>query len=219
MSAGAGALDLPRCEALVARACAGHDGAWRELAEHLWPFWQHAVRTSRAMGSLAQSDDHVHNVVATLVEKIGPEGGTALGLYPAWRATNPGKTFEDWMRIVTAYTVRDYVRHTHGRRPARDPDVPSPKRLLNEFAASPLAHDLGPEVLPTYTLAQTARQMLEWAEQRLTGDQLRALLLWMEGADFDEIGAELAGGGLAEGRKLVRAAVAVLRRPFAGEGG
>ncbi len=211
-------LDLPRCEALLERACAGDAAAYRDLTAELWPFWHHLVRTSRAMGPLSRSEDHIRDVLTTLVEKISPEGGTALGLYPAWRAQNEGKTFEDWIRIVTAFTVRDFVRKSLGRSRLKDPDVPSPKRLLNEFVTSPVADDPRLSTRPAFTAAQTARQLVEWAEGRLPQEQMRALILWMEGAELDEIGDELTNGDTEAGKKLVRAAVAVLRRQFAGSG-
>lgn len=200
------------------RAADGDPGVWRELAEHLWPFWQHVVRASRAMGPLARSEDHVHDVVAALVEKLGPEGGAALGLYPAWRSANPGKTFADWIAIVTAYAVRDHVRRTLGRRKARDPELPSPKRLLNEFVTSPAADDPVLAVRPEMTAAQTARQLVAWAEDRLAPEQRSALMMWLAGAEVDEIGEALCAGDAEGGRRLLRAAVAVLRRRFAGDG-
>ncbi len=199
----------------MARVCELDKAAYGELVAHVWPFLEHAVRSSRAMGPLARSEDHVRDVMTALCEKIEPEGGTALGLYPAWRAANPGRTFEDWLRIVAAFTARDHVRRTLGRATrARDPDEPSPKRLLNEFVASPAADDPALAARPAFTAAQTARQMLAWAERRLPRDQLAALLLWMEGADFDEIGEELAGGDVEAARRLLRAGVAALRRQF-----
>lgn len=213
------AIDVERCEALATRAADGDRGAWRELVEHLWPFWQHAVRTSRAMGPLARTDDHVHDVVAALVEKLGPEGGAALGLYPAWRRANADKTFADWIAIVTAYAVRDHVRRALGRRKARDPELPSPKRLLNELVISPAADDPALAVRPEMTAAQTARQLVAWAEGRLAPEQQSALMMWLAGAEVDEIGEALCAGDAEGGRRLLRAAVAVLRRKFAGDGG
>src|SRR5207249_2687324 len=135
--------------------------------------WLVLVRHSRALGPLARSEDHVRNVMMDLVEKLGPDGGTALGLYAGWRARWPEKTFEDWLRIVTTYTVRDYVRRALGRTKKRDPSVPSAKRLMNEFVTSPLIDDQH-GVRPSMTLAQTARQLLAFAAERLPGDQYLA---------------------------------------------
>jgi hypothetical protein len=204
------------CEALTARACDNEPNAWQELVKILWPFWRHLVLTSRAMGPLSRSEDHLHDVMTVLVEKIGPEGGTALGLYPAWREANPDKTFEDWIRIVTAYAIRDHVRKTLGRRRERDPQMPSPKRLLNEFVTSVVADDPRTATRPAFTAAQTARELLAFARATMSRVQLAALMMWMEGAEADEIGEELCGGDADAGRKLVRAAVAILRRRFAG---
>jgi hypothetical protein len=167
------------------------------------------------MRVLGPSDDHVHDVVAKLVEKLGRPDGHELGLYPPWRARNPGKTFEDWMCILVANSARDYVRErlTQARAPAA-PDDPSVGRVLNEFARSPVLDQLGAR--PTMTASQTARQLLEYASARLPADQYGALTRWIEGATFEEIEDELGLAELDAGRKLVRTAVAVLRRHFAG---
>jgi hypothetical protein len=58
------------------------------------------------------------------------------------------------------------------------------------------------------------RQLLEFACARLPPDQYRALVLWIEDATFAEIDAAIAGAAEGEGQRLVRAAVATLRRHF-----
>jgi hypothetical protein len=115
------------------------------------------------------------------------------------------------MRIVAANLVRDYVREQMGSRRA-NLDEPSPKRILNEFSMSPALDELG--VRPPMTAAQTARELLDFARTRLSPLQLRALALWLEGTSFDPMDQELEVAA-GEGRKLLRAAVAVLRRHFA----
>jgi hypothetical protein len=207
-------LDLERCEALVKRTNEGDSGAWKELVEILWPVWLKLVRNSRDMGSLAKAEDHVHNAVLDLIEKFGPERGTTLALYPAWRERNPDKTFEDWLRIVTAFTVRDYVRRALGRSRTKDPELPSAKRLLNEFVTSPAIDEVG-GLRPAMTMAQTARELLTFAKSRLSADQYAGLIAWLEGAELDEIGAELSLRDPEGGRKVLRSAIAVLRRHFA----
>lgn len=204
-------LDLARCEALVAASCDGDEDAWRELVEILWPTWIALVRGSRTMGSLARSEDHVNDVVARLVEKLSPRGGGALGLYAAWREGAPGKDFGDWLRIVTANTVTDFVRHALGRSKTRDPDLPSAKRLLNEFSASPAIDEVG-GLRPAYTAAQAARQLLDFARARLSAEQFAALVSWLQGGEADE-----PEGDAEQAKKRVRAAIAVLRRQFAGQ--
>jgi DNA-directed RNA polymerase specialized sigma24 family protein len=85
---------------------------------------------------------------------------------------------------------------------------------LNEFASSPALEDLG--VRPPLTAAQTARELIEFARSRLPAEQLALLEAWLEGASFDDMARE-HGTTADEARKLVRAAVATLRRHFAPE--
>lgn len=217
-------IDPALCDPLVARIVAGDEDAWRPLAEHLWPHFIDLVKKSRHMGSLAKSDDHVHNVVANLVDKLGTDGGRAINKFPAWKAENPGKGFDDWIRIVVSFTVKDYVRQALGRRsrgadkPSAEEDLPSIKRLLNEFSTSPAGEDAFGSARPPMTAAQTARELFEWARSRLPADQMEALSQWMDGASFEEIDAHLSSQvpSAADARKLVRAAMATLRRKFGG---
>jgi DNA-directed RNA polymerase specialized sigma24 family protein len=207
-------VDWKRCEALAARGADGDARALQELVEALWPAWMGLVRGSRAMASLSRSEDDVHDVLLKLVEKID-RGGRTLGHYPPWREQHPDKTFEDWMGIVVANAIRDHLRERLGPTRAPDsPDDPSVKRLFNEFACSPALEQLG--LRPPITAAQTARQLLEFARARLPTDQCDALLRWIDGATFAEIEEELGLEDPGGGRKLVRAAIAVLRRHFAG---
>ena len=204
-------IDVALCESLAKRAAAGDAEACKNLVEHLWPAWIGMVRSSRSMGALARSEDHVHDVVARLVEKLGRADGRGLRLYPAWRERNPTKTFGDWIRIVTKNAIRDYAREKLGSSRAPPGEI-SAKRLLNEFASSPVLEELG--VRPPLTAAQTARELFEFAETRLAVDQLQALRMWLEGATFEDMAQEL-GVAPDETRKLLRAGVATLRRHFA----
>lgn len=208
-------VDWVRCEALAARAADGDADARRELIEVLWPTWLGLARASRALRPLARSDDSAHEVVARLVEKLGRAGGRGLRLYRPWRERHPDKTFADWMKIVVANAVRDHLREQLGAtRAPPSPEDPSVKRLLNEFAGSPLLEELG--VRPPMTAAQTARQLLEYARAHLPPDQWAALVAWIDGASFAEIEEQLGVREPDGGQKLVRAAIAVLRRHFAG---
>jgi hypothetical protein len=120
----------------------------------------------------------------------------------------------DWIRIVTANAVRDHLREKLGdsRAEAPEPGIPSVKRLINEFAVSTGIENIG--VRPPFTAEQTARELLDYARAALPAEQFAALRLWLEGADFDEIEASLGLKEPGAGKKLVRAAVAVLRRRF-----
>lgn len=207
---GLNTADLARAEALVERAVGGEPSAPRELVELLWPSLVEWVKHSRSLGALAHSEDPVHDVVTRVVEKIGAPGGRGLRLYRPWRDSHPDKTLFDWLRIVTTNLVRDYVREQLGPLP-NDQAEPSPKRLLNEIRSAPRSLELG--VRPPFTLTQTARQILDFAQARLPQPQLQVLAAWLEGGAYQEMAAEL-GQGAEESRKLLRAAIATLRREF-----
>jgi DNA-directed RNA polymerase specialized sigma24 family protein len=215
-----GVLDPVRCEALAQGAAGGDPAAWQALIGHLWPALFRIVQRHRSMGPLARSDDQVRDVLSKVVVKLGGTGGRGLALYAPWRARHPDKTFEDWIRIVTANVVRDHVREMMGDAAAFE--LPSATRLLNEFAASPALAAMAPPtaigVRPPITNAQTARELFEFARKRLPAEQMRALELWVAGASHDEIGAELGGVDEEVAARLVRSAVAVLRRAFANAG-
>jgi len=211
-------LDEMRCLELVERAVGGDEVAWQSLLADLWPFWLRLVRGNRSMGQLAREDDHVNDVIARIVEKLSPRGGGALGTYADWARRNPGKGFGDWLRILTVFSVRDHVRKTLGRGRRSDPDVPPPKRLLNEFAVSEAFDEANHGFRPSFTAAQLARQLVEFARERLRPAQMEALLSWLQGADYGEIAEAMPGDVDAEGaRRELRSAVAVLRRRFATE--
>lgn len=196
------------------RAAAGDEGAAQELSKLLWPVWVQMVRATGAMRPFRDGEDHVHNVALKLLEKLGTPGSHALGLYKPWRERHPDKTFSDWLRIVVANAARDYARTQTGRvSESSPPQEISRKRLLNEFSLAPALDTLGTR--PPFTNMQTAKELLSFARQHLEDDQLQALDLWLNGADFDEIATELLVDTEAA-RRLVRAAVAVMRRRFAG---
>jgi DNA-directed RNA polymerase specialized sigma24 family protein len=204
-------LDSPLYDDLVARAAGGDAPARHQLLESLWSTWGEMVRANRSMGSFAKSDDHVDNVVGTLVEKFGRPDGRALRQYLAWRAEHDQQTFGDWLRIVTKNVIRDYLRAQLGsEKPTATGDL-SVKRVLNEFAMSPAIEELG--VRPPVTAAQTARELLEFAAERLPAQQLRSLRHWLDGASFDEIG-DACGTSRVDAQRSVRASIAVLRRHF-----
>jgi DNA-directed RNA polymerase specialized sigma24 family protein len=214
-------IDASLCEALVGRITVGDRKAWEQLVGHLWPACVRIVASRSAMRQLGSSQDHVENVVTNLIGKLGDEDARGLRLYGPWRARNPDKSFDDWIRIVAANTVRDYVRDHANELAAVQSKEIGVKRLLNEFTTSAHAREYGAmkEVgeRPAFTAAQTARQLLAYAKGHLPEEQHRALMLWIEGGGFDEIAGELGLGGAEAAQRLVRAAVAVLRRQFASE--
>ena len=61
---------------------------------------------------------------------------------------------------------------------------------------------------------QLARELMEYAARALDPVQLRALNLWIEGASFEELAAELDLPRPQDATMLVRAALARMRRHF-----
>jgi DNA-directed RNA polymerase specialized sigma24 family protein len=208
-------LDVQRCEELAMRALEGDGKARRAVIEELWPVWTHIVRNHRSMGSLASSTDHVEEVVARLAEKFGRSDGHMLKKYFEWRRAHDDRTFADWNRIVAKNAILDYVREAIGTARVGDGEL-SPKRLLNELAYSGVVQEGAHR--PPFTEKQAARELLEFASAHLSADQLRAMRLWLEDADFEEIARDMRM--TPDGaKKLVRAGIAVLRRRFGTEVG
>jgi len=206
-------IDDPRCEALIERSLVGDESARSELVQYLWPVWLDWVRSNRAMRRLVNLEDGIHDVAARLVEKLIQADARGLHSYLPWKERNGDKRFQDWLRIVTKNVVRDYLREKVGSR--NSSGEPSIKRLLNEFASAPALEGLG--IRPPATLAQTARELVEFARKRLKPNQLRVLQHWLEGAGFDEMASEL-GSDAEHVRQDLRSAIAVLRRQFSAHG-
>ncbi|MSP23838.1 MAG: sigma-70 family RNA polymerase sigma factor [Myxococcales bacterium] len=203
-------LDVKRCDALARQCAGGEESATRELVELLWPPLLRIVRQCRSLGAMRLSEDHVHSVAAAVIGKLSRPRGGGVRLYPTWRTQNGDKDFGDWLRIVVTNTARDHVRRELGPRP--HDEQPSVKRLLNEFARSPALEEVG--VRPPVTATETARQLLEFARTHLPTEQALALGMWLEGRDFSEVARDLDSEGPPDARRLVRAAIATLRREF-----
>jgi DNA-directed RNA polymerase specialized sigma24 family protein len=203
-------LDAAEWEALALRAAGGDVAAWQSLFEKLWGAVRELVIANHSTGPMRQSEDELREIVLRVVAKIGGHEGRGLQRFRAWHDRHPDKTFGDWLRIVTKNAVRDRVRARLGAREPGAGAGESVKRLLNEFATSPALEGLG--VRPPMTLAQTARELLEFARSRLPANGYRALTQWVEGASYEEIRDELGVQDVDEARRLVRAAVAVIRR-------
>jgi hypothetical protein len=87
--------------------------------------------------------------------------------------------------------------------------------MLNSLASLLPAHDDHRLAFrPSMTQLQLARELLEYAERALDPAQFRALRRWIDGASFDELAAELGLATPRDADKLVRAALAKLRRHF-----
>lgn len=195
-------------EELVQATLAGAPNAFAELALALWPFAAAAGRRAR------EAEDEGQELYARLLEKLEAEGRASLATYPAWRTRHPEKGFEDWVRIVLANLARDLQRERTGRVRERAEEMkPSAKRLLNELGGLAPLDEVG--YRPPVTSEQTAREILAFAEAHLPPLQCAALAAWVEGEDFAQVSARTGIADEASAVRLVRAALATLRRRFA----
>jgi hypothetical protein len=195
---------------LLRRVLRHDDVGWMQLFTKYGPVVERIIRSSRSMGSYRRRDDDVRNVMASVFERLRRDDFRALRTFDAWRAKNPGKAFSDWLTIVTVNVARNYVAAKLGTPSEAGTSI---KQLVNTLADA-FPEGGGPPNHPHMTTKETARQIGEYAREHLPRDQLDALQRWLEGKDFDEIAREL---GLADARtadRLVRAALARLRREF-----
>jgi hypothetical protein len=207
--------DLASLVVHVPRVVAGDGLAWQELVTQLEPHLLQLLRRGRTLGPLRHSVDDCRAVMIAVLERLRKDDYRGLRLFQPWAEANPGKDFGDWIRIVTVNMARDHVSSRLGVAEQGDGEAPRNKRLLNTLASLlPRDDDDRLGFRPSMTNAQLARELLEYAERSLDPVQFRALCRWIEGATFAELADEL---GLATPRgadKLVRAALARLRRRF-----
>lgn len=199
------------CEQAL-RSVASGALAFGEAFGTLWPFCVSFAQRSRALRGIRANEDDVREVAVKTLERLGQDSARAIRTVPDWLARNPGKSASDWLRVVVANAARDYVRARAGARPADPEEGLNLKARLNVCVLS-LSEDDG-SARPPYTAIQTARQVIEFASGHLPADQARALSLWLTGAGFDEMADELELESGEEARKLMRSAVASLRREF-----
>jgi DNA-directed RNA polymerase specialized sigma24 family protein len=177
----------------------------------LWPELTRLVRATRAMAVLAKSEDHVQNAVLLVLEKLSKDGCRAARLERAWREAHPDKSLGDWLRIVTANVARDYVRERTGRSSSGTRALD--KRLVSSLATLlPDDDDLRPAPMLSQTSSHAARELARWAEEQLPKDQRAALASWLQAASFEDIATEIGVVDAAAAKRVVRAAVAALRR-------
>jgi hypothetical protein len=215
-----GDSDLASLAAYVPRVVGGDASAWKELVVRLEPLLLHLLRRGRTLGPMRHSVDDCRAVMISVLERLSKDGFRGLRLFLPWADVHPGKDFGDWIRIVTVNIARDHVSARLGGAEssgAAEGEAPLNKRMLNTLASMlPGDDDQRLAFLPSMTNVQTARELLEYAMRALEATQLRALRRWMDGASFDELARELGLASPREADKLVRAALARLRRQFGG---
>lgn len=211
--------DFASLAAYVPRVISGDAQAWEALVVRLEPLLLELLRRSRTLGPMRHNVDDCRAVMISVLERLSKEDFRGLHLFLSWSKANPGKDFGDWIRIVTVNIARDHVSSRLGGAGAgaAEDEAPLNKRMLNTLASLlPSDDDHRLAFRPSMTSVQTARELLEYAALALESVQLRALRRWMDGASFEELASELGLSSPRDADKLVRAALARLRRQFAG---
>jgi hypothetical protein len=211
--------DLATLAANVARVVGGDASAWNELVVRLEPLLLQLLRRSRTLGPMRHNVDDCRAVMISVLERLSKDDFRSLRLFQPWANANPGKNLGDWIRIVTVNIARDHVSARLGgaARAGSDGEAPLNKRMLNTLASLlPGDDDQRLAFRPSMTNVQLARELLEYAARSLESTQLHALRRWMDGASFDELAGELGLANPRDADKLVRAALARLRRHFGG---
>jgi hypothetical protein len=109
--------------------------------------------------------------------------------------------------------IRNYIASKLGAPTA---DGRSLKQLVNTLADT-LPDDDGLVYRAHMTTKDAANRILEYARVHLPEEQIRALDGWLQGKDFEELAADLGLGDARSADRIVRAALARLRRQFAAE--
>jgi len=203
---------MNRDDVLLGRVLRGDQVAWMTLFSQYGPVVERIVRTNRSMGSCRGSEDDVRNVMAQVFARLRRDDYRALRMFPGWRDKNPGKAFDDWLTIVTVNVVRNYMSSKLG---SPNENGESLKQLVNTLADTlPLEGD---KLLlhPHITTKETAQRIIDYARDNLAEDQLAVLKAWLEGASLDDMVADLRLADVRAADRLLRAALARLRRQFA----
>ncbi len=180
----------------------GDETAWPRLLERLWPDVERQVARSRSLGPMRASADDRNEVVSLVFTRLRRDGYRALRLHGDWQRRHPDKGFGDWLAIVTANVLRDYV----STRLAGGTAV---ERLIDTLTES--MDERGGSYRPPYTSTAAAHELLDRAERSLPPDQLGPLASWLRGHEFEEIATmhNLVDGRQAQAK--VRAALGRLR--------
>jgi hypothetical protein len=200
---------------VLRRVLRGDQAAWTLLFCEYGPIVVDIARRNRAMGSYRGSEDDVREVMKQVFERLRREDYRALRTFPGWQARHPDKGFQDWLTIVTVNVIRNYISAKLGAPGDRGESL---KQLVNTWAEALPLDDNARWTRPHLTTKETARRILEYARDHLLGDQLAVLAAWLEGASLDDIASRLRLADARAADRLLRAALARLRRQFAEPG-
>lgn len=195
---------------LISATLAGDEAAWQRLWQTVEPTLLSVLRQPRVLGRLAHSEDDCRNVAVAVMARLRADRFGRLAQYAAARQHNPALPFLAWLAVVTRRVAIDYLRSHEtyvDRRHERDASSPGGWRQIGTLPSDSQL----PGGRPPITSRGTAREVYAVASAELPVEQRAALAAWLEGATFEEIPAR---GAPRTAEKLVRAAVASLRRRF-----
>jgi hypothetical protein len=177
--------------------------------ERWWPEVAAQVANSRSLGPFRSSADDRNEVTSLVFARLRRDEFRALSLQLDWQRRHPDKGFGDWLAIVTANVIRDFV----SRRLGPGGDV---LRLIETLSGSLDERGGSGTIRPPFTRSAVARALVERAERDLPPDQLAPLASWLQGHDFDEIAARHGLGTAKKAQAKVRAALGRLRHKVRG---
>lgn len=194
-------MEAEAVEELVGATVAGDAHAWARLWVAIEPPLDHILASPRFLGRLGASIDDRRNIAVAVMARLRARDYHRLRIYLAARRDNPRLRFLTWLRVVAKRVGVDYLR--------AHPDYLRGEQKWAELTPLTSPSQV-PGERPPVTNRSTAREILHASA---TPEQRRAVELWANGDSFEEIGARL---GVADGEKLVRAAIERLRRRFRG---
>jgi DNA-directed RNA polymerase specialized sigma24 family protein len=196
----------PELEQLARRSVAGDRRGWHGFWCAVDPFFDSVAGRWRLTGVLAAREDERRNIVVRALGLLHEDGFRRLRDLLALLEERAGSP-RAWLSVFAANTAVSYVR-AHGDNLAAGDAAPRWATFL------PLTEEIQ-EHLPASLRAHAAaeaRLLAARAAERLREDQRQAVALWLTAHSFAEIAAALGLPDAGAAERLVRAAVALLRK-------
>jgi len=205
-------LDL---ELLVANAAGGDETAWQRLWAEVSPRLDAMIRRPQFLARIGEREDDRRDIIVEVMARLRDRQSRRLRVYLEAKKNSPDMTFMPWLNVVAKRVAIDHLRRSpdyQDRR--REKDASAPGRWIK---AVTLKSDNAAD-RPPMTLRGTAHQLLLHARRHLPEDQQRALEMWAQGDDHQEIADALGLPDASAANRMVRAALERLRRHFRDEG-
>jgi DNA-directed RNA polymerase specialized sigma24 family protein len=195
---------------LIDRTLRGDEGAWGALVELVHP---RVVRLClRRAGASYRSEDAAHDVAARVVERLEHDDYAALRHYVRAREKYPESSFGRWLSTVVGNTYVDWVRRLPEASRVR---VPGGRAIhMADVVSMGDAIDPASPRAGVDRVVEVRRILARIASAGFPPEQRRALVIWLRGGSATDVADELGLAGPADGKRLLHAARARLRRMF-----